>query len=396
MTKKKGAKRKKTFSSSSSSDLNNSDQVINAEGNIDTISLIHDVNVLLYGEQGGSTVTPIPTPAAAPVVLTVDTDTVTASTPRMTDQRSAPDSTVLIHSKLDFIVTKLKKLDVIEESLQKLSIIVGDLNTRLTSVEKKSAEFETAVDFFSEKVDEFNIKCSKLDAVVKRSEEQNAALYTLKSNVHDMDAKQKAMEGKTNELVRHESMILHLSRDVDRMRKERKDLQEKVVDLQRRSMKMNLIFHGLEGERRGEDTERKVRVFLREQLGVDWDIAFANVHRYGRFVRNKARPIVARFMYQKDLDFVLERSHMLRGSPFGISQQFPGVVEERRRVLLPIMRKYWDEGYSVKLVRDRLYIDGELYDPEDDLVIQVPGTCNNMDVDPSGDATHPKESDSNG
>ncbi|KAK3098432.1 hypothetical protein FSP39_019409 [Pinctada imbricata] len=60
-------------------------------------------------------------------------------------------------------------------------------------------------------------------------------------------------------------------RDVDRMRKERKDLEEKVVDLQRRSMKMNLIFHGLEGERRGEDTERKVRVFLREQLGVDWD-----------------------------------------------------------------------------------------------------------------------------
>ena len=88
---------------------------------------------------------------------------------------------------------------------------------------------------------------------------------------------------------------------------------------------------------------------------------FANVHRFGRFQRGKNRPIVARFIYQTDLDTVMERANWLWRTGYNVHRQFPAAMEEKRRSLIPVMRRYREEGARVKLVRDRLYIDGELY-----------------------------------
>jgi hypothetical protein len=49
-----------------------------------------------------------------------------------------------------------------------------------------------------------------------------------------------------------------------------------------------------------------------------------------------------------DLDY--EKGYMLREINIGIKEQFPEEIEKRRH-----------EGRHVSLVRDKLYIDGELY-----------------------------------
>ena len=56
---------------------------------------------------------------------------------------------------------------------------------------------------------------------------------------------------------------------------------------------------------------------------------------------------------------------MLKGTSYGINQQFPSVIEERRKELYPIMRSFREEGNRVKLVRDRLYVNGQLYNPDE-------------------------------
>lgn len=66
-------------------------------------------------------------------------------------------------------------------------------------------------------------------------------------------------------------------------------------------MKMNHIFTGIEGETKDDDTNKKLRAFLYYELGIDENIQFGNVHRPGRYVRGQDRPIVARFLYQKDV-----------------------------------------------------------------------------------------------
>jgi hypothetical protein len=49
------------------------------------------------------------------------------------------------------------------------------------------------------------------------------------------------------------------------------------------------------------------------------------------------------------------------GYLFGIKQQFPQEIENRRKQLYSIQRNAKREGKRVTLVRDRLYINNELY-----------------------------------
>ena len=141
-----------------------------------------------------------------------------------------------------------------------------------------------------------------------------------------------------------------------------------MTDLQCRSMKMNLVFTGLGGEDRDENVEAKLRLFLAQELQVDHHIHFGNIHRFGRFVSGKCRPIVARFLFQRDLDIVKDRAFKLRGKPYGIHEQYPASIEEKRRELYPIMRYHRGRGDRVRLVRDRLYINGQLLYVTDDSV----------------------------
>lgn len=57
------------------------------------------------------------------------------------------------------------------------------------------------------------------------------------------------------------------------------------------------FFTGLGGETNSEDTEKKLRDFLYYEVETEKNIEFNNVHRFGRFVRGKDRPIVARLLY---------------------------------------------------------------------------------------------------
>jgi hypothetical protein len=72
-------------------------------------------------------------------------------------------------------------------------------------------------------------------------------------------------------------------------------LKSKVLDLQCRSMKNNLVFSGLSSNK-FENCENKLKDFIRHELRIDHYIEFGNVHRFGKPGRNGARPIVARFI----------------------------------------------------------------------------------------------------
>ena len=111
--------------------------------------------------------------------------------------------------------------------------------------------------------------------------------------------------------------------------------------------------------------KNKLRDFIRHELRIDHHIEFGNVHRFGKPGRNGSRPIIARFIYYNDLQFVLRNAYRLKGSQFGINEQFPAEIVARRQQLYPKMREAKQQRREVALVRDRLYIDGEQYFPPD-------------------------------
>ena len=59
------------------------------------------------------------------------------------------------------------------------------------------------------------------------------------------------------------------------------DMKSKVLDLQCRSMKNNLVFTGLCHTQLG-NCENKLRGFIRQELGIEHFIEIGNVHRFGR------------------------------------------------------------------------------------------------------------------
>ena len=109
-------------------------------------------------------------------------------------------------------------------------------------------------------------------------------------------------------------------------------------------------------------------------MEINWNIEFGNVHRFGKFKKGKNRPIVARFLYENDRVAARDNAFKLKGTEFGIHEQFPQVIEERRKTLYPVMKAYRNRGHRTKLVRDKLYIDGKLYDGEAVARIQTPET----------------------
>ena len=118
-------------------------------------------------------------------------------------------------------------------------------------------------------------------------------------------------------------------------------------------MKNNLIFTGL-NRVQNEDTEDLLRGFLHHELEINYRKKFGNIHRFKRSGDNRRPPIVARFLYHSDLRFVLKNANKLRGKPFGIREQFPFEIEQRRRILYPIMKDAKRTNQQVTLVGDSI------------------------------------------
>ena len=104
--------------------------------------------------------------------------------------------------------------------------------------------------------------------------------------------------------------------------------------------------------------------FLNTELQLNYRISFGNLHRFGKPGLNGVRPIVARFVYRAELEHVLQNAYKLKGKPYGISEQFPKEIEDKRKMLYPIMKQAKKDGKRVKLVRDKLFIDGQSYNPQ--------------------------------
>lgn len=254
---------------------------------------------------------------------------------------------------------------------------MNSLKQRVSSVETKSSKLEESVDFMSNIMDDIqkdgglNAVRSKLSVTEAKTAEieqitqnTNARLTVIEQRDPNTQSARDAVLKMETEMKRHTTMIKSMARRLDHLKREKTQTDDKLTELQYHTMKMNLVFTGLSGEFRGENTEQKLREFLRNELDLDHYIEFVNIHRFGRFQRGKPRPIVARFIYQSDVSTVIERANWLRGTPWGVHRQFPAAIDERRRTLIPVMRLKREEGAAVKLVRDRLYINGHLYDPE--------------------------------
>lgn len=87
---------------------------------------------------------------------------------------------------------------------------------------------------------------------------------------------------------------------------EKKCMKETLLDIQGREMRENLIFSGISQDK--AEHEQTVRDLLSKNLKMApeliRDVTFSGVHRLGRHVEGKIRPIIARFEHYKHKELV--------------------------------------------------------------------------------------------
>ena len=116
---------------------------------------------------------------------------------------------------------------------------------------------------------------------------------------------------------------------------------------------------------RGENCLELIDEFCYNELGID-DSIIPNIdraHRVGKYTQGKIRPIVVKFNDFKVREMIRTSSHHLRNTRYGIQEQFPKDISDRRRALQPVIHEARERGDRVSLVKDKLYINNQLYVP---------------------------------
>ena len=112
-------------------------------------------------------------------------------------------------------------------------------------------------------------------------------------------------------------------------------LEYKSIDLEARSRRNNIIFHGLK-ESRSENCNDIICQFVYDQFQISInDANITRAHRLGRFDPNKTRPVIVAFQEYSLTDRIIKQGHLLKDTLFSISRDYPIEITRARKTLWP-------------------------------------------------------------
>ena len=281
-----------------------------------------------FGNQGS-----FPTSAGSPTMTSMPP-------PLMSTQ--PPDWATQLINDVRTIKTQVSKIEEVQQTVNQICVRIKDLETNVTSIDTRLSTVENSCSFIGNKYDDHK----------KELDEAKSKLKNLQSTCDKLEKKTQTLET------------------------EKTALQSKLTDLEWRDMRPNLMFYGVP-EQENEDCEQTVKQIMVEQLGLlqAGNVMFERVHRVGLPARGKVRPIVARFTYYKEREMVrsksFEHADNLKKANLGIGTQSPKEIREARKTLYTIMEQEKAKGNAVKMVRDRLYINGNLYKPDEPMATET-------------------------
>ena len=138
-----------------------------------------------------------------------------------------------------------------------------------------------------------------------------------------------------------------------------------MLDVQCRSVSYNLIFTGID-EREHEDGETVLKEFLSAKLKITEEIHIAKLHRMGNIAeakrRGRPRPLIVKFVHEKDLVKVKRTTILLQGKPYGVNKKYSPEMERERKKLYHIAKAERKKGSIFVLVK--LYVNNSIINPE--------------------------------
>ena len=220
------------------------------------------------------------------------------------------------------------------------------------------------------KIENVDLKLKTLDILEKKVDNFENDLKKMWLNIHE---NKKCTDEKINKLEDRVEVVEYAgSRNdskLEDLQKINTELKGEISYLKSQQMRNNLLFGGVPEipNEKPIDTERILRKHMCDNLKlakelVD-DIKIERAHRIG--TRNSDptkfynRKIVCMFSYFKDREHVRKQRYNLNGTSYYLQEQFPPEVVNKRRRLIPLLRKAKDEHKEAWISYDTLFIEGK-------------------------------------
>lgn len=184
-----------------------------------------------------------------------------------------------------------------------------------------------------------------------------------------MEGLSRLLEDKLSNLVTKEDMQ-HLSSRIDALEKENNQLREelsalrrsetavkdKIVDLESRSRRNNLIFRGLRVPDKSTDYCKVVRDFCTQVMGCRDTLWVNRAHPLGR----DKRTIIAHLPDDGDIHYIMSRVKILKGTGYTVHRDFPWEIREKRANLMKVRAEVERVAgrRRMPIVHDHLTIEG--------------------------------------
>jgi chromosome segregation ATPase len=245
-----------------------------------------------------------------------------------------PDWATELMTSVNQIKTDVKKLHDIDNTVNMINLKVTQLETKVNSMETKVADVEVSCSFLSSQRDAF----------------------------------QREIDSTKTEVNKIKQEFNVLSESTSKLQTDKKKLESKVTDLEWRSMRENLVFFGIK-EQADEtgDCTAIVKEFCetRLQMANATNMMIDRAHRLGKARPGATRPIVAKFHKFETKEDIKKKSFehkdALKAINVNVRDQWPREVMDKRRQLYPIMEQERVKGKTVRMVRDKLFINNVEY-----------------------------------
>ncbi|CAG2188707.1 unnamed protein product [Mytilus edulis] len=273
----------------------------------------------------------------------------------------------MLTQKVDMICEKISNIDKLTEKLNKFDKTVNSMVKSVENINKRVDEVEKGLNFI------------------------NTEFENNKKDVREVKKNLTEIRSENEEAI---ETIAKLQKDFD-------DLNEKQLDLQTRAMRENLVFTGIPMHDKNElsdDTEKIIQNFMTTELKMSTLPEFHRAHRFGKEYTEKhpdgsikfiTKPIVCRFVNYKQRELVRKAARELKDTKYGINEQFPKEINERRKALWPHFQEARRQKKKAFFKRDRLFIDGNEFLPKNNTHVKDTGV---MDTDERQTrASHPQK-----
>jgi hypothetical protein len=131
---------------------------------------------------------------------------------------------------------------------------------------------------------------------------------------------------------------------------------DKLVDLESRSRRNNLIFRGLKGAETTKDCKYLVEKFCSDHLGSDGKVWVNRAHTLGK----DRKTVIAHFPEDWSIDYVLQHAKNARDTGVIVHRDFPREIREKRACLSAVRREIVRVAGDrrMPLVFDHLTVEG--------------------------------------